>query len=75
MARAHDNHALAVGVAEAAYQQAMKSAVTEADRTTARINYYKSVLTSGRAQGISTGAVQALARHGYTVGDQQAGDT
>jgi hypothetical protein len=70
-----DAHHLAVGIAEAAYQVSMKSAATELDRTNARITYYRAVLASGRLNGISTGAVQALARLGYTVGDQQAGDT
>jgi hypothetical protein len=75
MARAHDNHSAAVGVAEAAYQQTMKTAVTEADRTAARVTYYRAVLASGRAQGISTGAAAALTRLGSPPGDLRDGDT
>jgi hypothetical protein len=75
MARAHDNHSAAVGVAEAAYQQTMKTAATETDRTNARITYYRAVLSSGRANGISTGAAAALARLGATPGDLRDGDT
>jgi hypothetical protein len=75
MARAHDDHSAAVGVAQAAKDAAFKIAANESDRRTAMINFYKAVLVSGRAQGISTNAVSALARLGYTVGDLQSGDT
>ena len=68
MARAHDNHSAAVGVAEAAYQASMKTAATETDRTNARITYYRAVLSSGRANGISTGAAEAIRRLGGRSG-------
>jgi hypothetical protein len=62
-----DKHNLAVGVAANVRDNAMAVATTEAQRTTAQINYYKSVL--------ATGAVAALARLGYTVSDLRSGDT
>jgi hypothetical protein len=70
-----DKHSIACGVAANVRDNAMAVATTEAQRTTAQINYYKSVLASGRAEGLATGAVAALARLGYTVSDLRSGDT
>jgi hypothetical protein len=72
--RNHDDHAVAVSLAEAARQVSLKSAVTETDRTAAHITYFKAVLQSGRAQGIHTNAIAALARLGVDPGDWRAGD-
>jgi hypothetical protein len=70
-----DDHHRAVSVAEAAHQQALKVAVTETDRINARIAYYRAVLASGRANGVSTGAAAALARLGAAPQDLRDGDT
>jgi hypothetical protein len=70
-----ERHSLAVGTAANVRDNAMAVATTEAQRTTAQVNYYKAVLASGRAEGLSTGAVAALARLGYPVSDLRSGDT
>jgi hypothetical protein len=52
-----DAHRDAVALAEAARQASLKSAATEADRTTAHVTYHKAVLASARTQGIKTNSI------------------
>ena len=64
MSRKHDDHAAAVAVALAARQESFRTAANETDRKNAMVTYYRAVLVSGKAQGISTNAKAALARLG-----------
>jgi hypothetical protein len=75
MARAHDDHAAAVGMAQAALDIGLKAAATEAARTALRVTYYRAILASGHAQGISTGAAEALRRLGADPGALGPTDT
>jgi hypothetical protein len=73
--RAHDDHAAAVGAAQAAYDAGMKTAGTEAARIALRVTYYRAILASGHAQGISTGAAEAIRRLGQDPGALGPTDT
>jgi len=61
----HSAHREAVAVAESARQVAKKSNNTAAGHIAADVAYYRAVLASGKANGISTGAKAALARLGF----------
>jgi len=63
----HAAHQLAVAQAEAARQVAKAASNNAAGHKAADIAYYTSVLQSGKANGISTGAKAALARLGVDV--------
>lgn len=68
---AHEN---SVAAAASVLQAAVSGTVSDATQRTARIAYLRAVLASGRANGIQTGALQALA--GMGVFDSgKAGDT
>jgi hypothetical protein len=67
-------HRDAVALAEAARQASLKSAATEADRTTAHIVYHKAVLASARTNGVHCNSIAALARLGSDPADWRAGD-
>ena len=71
----HDAHKTAVAVAESARQVAKVAAGNnQAAHRTADITFYKSVLQSGRANGIITGAYQALLNLGVDPGNSPGGD-
>ena len=59
----HEAHKLAVAQAESARQVAKQNNNTAAGIKTADIAFYKSVLQSGRTNGIQTNAIAALADH------------
>jgi hypothetical protein len=69
-----DAHHIAVSTAKSALQVSLKTAATEADRTTAHITYHKAVIASARAQGIKTNSIAQLARLGIDPADWRAGD-
>ena len=70
----HDAHRTAVAVAESARQVAKQGNNTAAGHKAADIAYYKAVLASGRANGIQTNAIAALAALGVDTADWRAGD-
>ena len=70
----HDAHKLAVAQAESARQVAKQSNNTAAGHKAADIAFYKSVLQSGRTNGIQTNAIAALAALGVDTADWRAGD-
>lgn len=67
-------HKLAVGIAESARQVAITPTSTAAQVKAATIAYYKAVLASGRANGVQTGARQALINLGAEDAQGQTGD-
>ena len=67
-------HREKVAVAEAARQQSLKTAVTEADRKLAHKTYHLAVLASSRVNGVKCNSIAALAALGYDPGDWRDGD-
>jgi hypothetical protein len=70
----NDAHKTAVAVAESARQVAKAANNTAAGHKAADIAYYKAVLASGRANGVITGAYQALLTLGVDPGNSIGGD-
>ena len=67
-------HTHSVAAAAGVLQNAVKGTVSDATQRIAQIAYLRAVLASGRANGVQTGALQALAAMGvYDSG--RAGDT
>lgn len=66
-----ESHVATIAAAAGVLQGA---GTTDAAQRTARIVYLRAVLASGRANGIQTGALQALAAMGV-FDSGQAGDT
>ena len=71
----HDAHRTAVAVAESARQIAKAAAGnSQSAHKSADIAFQRAVLISGRANGIITGAVAALASLGVDPGGLVSGD-
>jgi len=70
----HSAHREAVAVAESARQISKAANNTAAGHKAADIAYYKSVLASGRLNGIRTGAYQALLSLGVDMGNSTGAD-
>ena len=70
----NEAHRQAVAQAESARQVAKAQNNNAAGHKAADIAYFKTVLASGRANGISTNAKAALASLGVDTADWQAGD-
>ena len=71
---AQADHDVSVATAKTVLQQALSGSPSATANRTAHIAYYRAVLASARANGIQTGALQAL--HSLGVFDSgKAGDT
>jgi hypothetical protein len=68
-------HKEAVATAEGIRQKSKANNNTSAGHKAADIQFYRSILLSGKANGISTGAANALLSLGVDPGGLTAGDT